>query len=418
MTTTETESAETRRSGPLAHIKIVDATSNVLGPYATQILAELGADVIKIEAPSGDFARSIGYGADAGLSAAFYALNRGKRSVVLNLRDPAGRQALDLLIDSADVFIHNMRAEAAQKLGLDSGTILARNPGIIYCAACGYGSDGPYSRLPAYDDIIQASSGAAWLQGVPVGEPRYVVTVLADKITGLMTLYALLAALVEKEHTGRGRSIEVPMFESLVSFLLVEQMAGMTWDPPTGPPVYNRTIAPTRRPFKTKDGYISVMPYTDRHWTLLLEALDRGEMMDDPRFRETSARSKNIGEAYAVLEEALVTRTSDEWLTLCREMDIPAAPINSIADLFTDPHLNAVAMFGTREHPSQGTLRYVRLPVRYDGATLPPRSTLPILGEHTVEVLRDVGCSDEQIAELLAAGTAVDGAAPAAATPS
>jgi crotonobetainyl-CoA:carnitine CoA-transferase CaiB-like acyl-CoA transferase len=314
-------------------------------------------------------------------------------------------------VDTADVFIHSMRADAARRLGLDGASLRKSRPRLVYCAATGYGEDGPYAGSPAYDDIIQASSGIAWLQGTATngGEPRYVATIIADKVTGLVSLYSILAALLERERTGTGLAVEVPMFETMVSFLMIEQLAGMSWEPPRGPPVYNRTVAATRRPYRTSDGYLSVMPYTDRHWHSLFDQLGHPELIDDPRLNSTAERSRNIDFAYSLLEEALPKRTTDEWLSLCRELDIPAARINSIEDLFHDPHLEAVKMFTFDEHVAAGRLRSVRSPVLFEGEPLPPAPGVPALGQHTVDLLREVGCSEESVADLLARSVAIDG---------
>lgn len=355
-----------RGEGPLAGVRIIDLTSVLMGPYATQIFADLGADVIKVESPEGDTTRQLPPGYDPDRGGMFLNLNRGKRSLVLDLKRPEAKAALLRLVGTADVFVHSMRLGAIRRLGLDFDTVRAASPRIIYANLYGFGRDGPYRDYPAYDDIVQAASGIAALQGrlARDGEPRFVATVVADKVAGLTAAYAIIAALFAREKTGLGQEIEVPMFETLVSFVMVEHLNGAVFRPPLGPPEYPRVVAPERRPYRTADGHIAVMIYTDRQWRAFFAALGEPEWASDPIFGSLRSRTENIGLVLGRLAAVLETRTTDAWMTLFKSAGIPAMPIFSTGDLLDDPHLEAVGFWHERE-TGGGTVRLSGIPTRF-----------------------------------------------------
>lgn len=398
----------------LSGIRVIDATTTFLGPYCTLIMAELGADVVKIERPPhGDVSRTLVRGRHPGMSSAFLNVNRGKRSVALDLKHPLAREAMATLVGRADVFIHNMRPAAAESLGLGYQELSAVNPALVYCGAYGFGQEGPYAGKPAYDDIIQGVSGIAALQAAMTGTPQYVASVIADKTVGLTALWAILAALVHRERTGAGQAIEVPMFETMAAYALLEQMGGKTFEPPLGPALYPRTISPHRRPYRTADGYVSVLIYTDDQWKRFLPSVDRNDLVSDERFASADRRTAHIDEVYEFVAETLTHRTTAEWIETFERIDVPAMPVKSIDDLFEDEHLNRVGFFQLREHPTEGTLRTIRQPVRFSSGD-PVVRDAPRLGEHTVEVLKEAGLDDERIRALASAGAMLDAARPPA----
>lgn len=391
---------------PLAGIRILDLTAVLLGPYATQMLGEYGADVIKIEAPQGDTTRHTGPTREPAMASMFLGLNRCKRSVVLDLKQPAARDALLQLVDGADVLMHSMRPQKMAALGLAPDALQARNPKLIVVAAYGFGEGGPYSGRPAYDDIIQATSGLAGLFEQVGGTPAYVPTVMADKTTALFAAQAILMALVARSRDGKGRQVEVPMFEAMVSFMLSEHFYGAQFDPPLGPPGYPRLLTRHRRPFRTRDGYIAMMPYTDAHWSAFFAEIGRPELAGEPRFTGIKARTENIVALYDILDAAIAMRTTADWLAACERLDIPAARINRLADLPDDPHLKATGFFRRLQDERMGTLCHPSGALRFDGASsaaqVPPR-----LGEHTQQVLLEAGLTAEQVGALAGSGAAV-----------
>jgi crotonobetainyl-CoA:carnitine CoA-transferase CaiB-like acyl-CoA transferase len=397
-------------SQQLAGLKIVDVTTTFLGPYCSYLMAQMGADVVKVEHPNGDITRSLTTARHPGMASVFLNVNAGKRSIVLDLTQPEGRVALNRLIQGADVFLHNMRASAAAKLGFGPEDVMAANPRVVYCGAYGFGEAGPYAGQPAYDDIIQAVSGIAAVQGAVEGKPRYVASVIADKTCGLTALYAILAALLERERTGKGQSIEVPMFETMVAYILLEQMGGMTFDPPDGPALYQRTISPFRRPYQTSDGSIALLLYTNDHWRRFFALVGRSELNDDPRFATPAGRSANIDEVYEFVDHMVATRSTEEWIRLLTEIDVPFARVNTIVDLFEDPHLQAVDMFRIVDHPSEGPIRMMRHSVNFSGGSdhemIRPA---PRLGEHSIEVLREAGFDAAEIDRMIEAGAVIGG---------
>lgn len=390
----------------LQGIKIVDLTTVVLGPYATRILGDLGADVIKVEPLAGDVFRSVRPGHNKQMGAGFLNANRNKRSIALDLRDPDALSALYAIVANADVVVHNMRSSSADRLGIGFEQLRKVQPSLIYCFAAGFGQEGPLADEPAYDDTIQAISGFAWLNQNMAGEPRFLSTIIADKVGGLHLAISVLAALAARNRKGQAICLETPMFESLVSFLMLEQMAGRSFDPPLGGTGYDRLRSPYRKPFRTADGYISVIPYTAAHWIAFLTLIGRDDLTSDPRVTDDVERSRNIDMLYALIEEAVPTRTTAEWIEVLRVRDIPHAKLNRLDDLFDDPHLQAVGMFQREDHPSEGRLTSVRPPfVELKAATMPDIPT-PVLGRDTVAVLRAAGLGEGAIQALLERGAA------------
>jgi crotonobetainyl-CoA:carnitine CoA-transferase CaiB-like acyl-CoA transferase len=402
-------SASAPATGPLSGLRIIDISTVVLGPYCTQFLAEYGADVIKVEAPQGDSTRQIGPAAEKNMASLFLGVNRNKRSIVIDLKRPEGRQALLRLIESADVFVHNMRPVKLARLGLSAAEVTARNPRLIYASLLGFSEKGPYAGRPAYDDVIQGLSGMAALMEMQTGTPRYLPTTVADKVASLIGVQAILAAVIERTRTGRGAAVEVPMYESLVSFGLVEHLYGAHFSPPLDRIGYPRALMPHRRPYATRDGHICIMPYSDQHWRAFLSAVGDQRTLADPRFTDIAARTRNIDVLYERLAAHIACRGTAEWVALCRELDIPAERMNRLEDLPKDPHLKATGHFQQVRDPEMGTLVFPANPVSFDDWSPSPR-TPPRLGEHTESVLREHGFSGSEIAALLASGAAGTGA--------
>jgi len=392
--------------GPLHGIRIVDMTTVLMGPYATQILADYGADVIKVEPPEGDIMRHAGPMRNPRMGPMFFQANRNKRSVVLDIKTPGGRDALLRLCRSADVFICNVRPAALRRLGLGPDDIRAGNPRLVHLSLIGYGEGGPYSGRPAYDDLIQglAAIPATIRQQAGKGEPRYAPLTMADHVVGLNAVHVILAALMERERSGKGQTIELAMFETLAQFVLSDHFGGRAFEPAIGPPGYNRLLAPDRRPYATRDGHICILVYTDRHWEAFFRIIGKPEQFHDDRFRSAAGRSRYFAEAYALMAEVLATRTTAEWLRIFQEADIPAVPMHDLDSLIDDPHLAAVGFFHTLDHPTEGRIRVVGIPSRWSRSQLAIERHPPNLGEHTAEVLREIGLSDAAIARLAAEG--------------
>ncbi len=395
-----------RGKGPLAGVRVLDLTSVLMGPYATQIFADLGADVIKVEGPTGDTTRALPPGREEGQGGMFLNVNRGKRSIVLDLKQPAARDTLLTLAKDADVFIHSMRAKAIERLGLDYAAVEAANPRIIYANLYGFARSGPYRDNPAYDDIVQAASGLVDLQArLTGGEPTYVATVVADKVAGLTGAYAVMAALYAREKTGIGQEIEVPMYETLVSFAMIEHLCGSLFEPPLGPPEYPRVTAPTRRPYATKDGHIGVMIYNDKQWRAFFAAIGDPDWSKDAMFATMTSRTHNIATVLGHVARELAARTTTEWLALFEAAHIPAAAIASMEDLLHDPHLVETGFWEERDG-AEGRMRFPGIPTafgRTPGAIGDPG---PALGADTRAVLEEAGIAAEAIDALLASGAA------------
>jgi crotonobetainyl-CoA:carnitine CoA-transferase CaiB-like acyl-CoA transferase len=373
-------------SGPLAGVRVVDLTAVVMGPYCTQIMADMGADVVKVEPPAGDNARYVSVGPASGMSGVFVNVNRGKRSVVLDLVTEEGKAALRGLIAEADVFIHSMRARAIARLGFGYEDVAAVNPAIVYTNCYGYGRHGPAADRPAYDDVIQAQSGVAAVQEMLTGEASYVGTIVADKVAGLTALYATTMALFHRERTGEGQEVEVAMFETMASFMLVEHANGAMFDPPLGPAFYPRTVAPNRKPYRTKDGYVAVLIYNDKHWNAFVRAVQPAWNRDS--WATIEERSKQIDVVYGLIAETLAERTTDEWLELFGELEIPAARIQSPADLFDDPHLDAAGFFETVD-TAHGPVRFPGVPTWFSRTPGRVAGPAPTLGADTAEALAE-----------------------------
>ncbi|MEO6092234.1 MAG: CoA transferase [Novosphingobium sp.] len=380
--------AETFPAGPLHGVRVVDLTSVVFGPYATQIMADMGADVIKIEPPAGDNTRDISAGPVPGMGGVYVNVNRGKRSVMLDLVLPEAKEALRRLVATADVFIHSMRGRAIARLGFDYAAVRAINPRIIYTNCYGYSRRGPEADSPAYDDTIQAECGITHVQRLMNGEPGFVATIMADKVAGLHALYATMMALYHRERTGEGQEVEVTMFEAMASFMLVEHANGMLFDPPLGPANYHRAVEPNRRPYKTKDGYVAALVYNDKHWDAFMGAVKPAWASGE--FSSLEKRAKQIGRVYGLLGETFTERTTQEWLDLLRELHIPAAPLRSTDELFDNEHLNAIGFFERVETP-QGPVRFPGVPTWFSATPGRVAGGAPLLGQDTDEVLSEVG---------------------------
>jgi len=394
-------------AGPLSGVRVLDLTSVVAGPLATQSLADMGADVIKVESPDGDTTRYTGPARSPDMAALFMGLNRGKRSLVLDLKQTAAAAVLWRLIDNADVFVHSMRPQKIERLGFGHGAVCTRNARVIYAAIHGYRDGGPYSGQPAYDDVIQGQSGVAALMAEVAGAPRYAPTILADKTTALALSGAVAAALFAREKTGRGQFVEVPMFESMVSFVLAEHLFGHCFTPPEGKLGYTRVTGSWRRPYKTKDGYLCLMAYTERHWRKFWTMIGKAETCDDPRFNTIATRSANIVALYELAGACFLVKTTGEWLALLRDLEIPAARMASLDDVLGDPQLAASGFFKRASHPSEGEILYTDPPVRFSDGSAASERLQPRLGEHSLDVLREAGLSEGEIEALVASGAAV-----------
>lgn len=388
----------------LAGLRIVDITTIVLGPFATQILGDLGAEVIKVETIDGDMNRAVPPQGAPGIGPTFANNNRNKRSLAVDLKQQAGKEVLRRLLANSDALVHNMRQSALDRLGFGWDAVHALNPRLVYCAALGYGSDGPYAGKPAYDDIIQAASGLAGLHQVRDGEPAYHPTVTADKVTALYVVYGLLAALLHRERTGgEGQLVEVPMFEAMTAFVLNEHLMGATFaaDGRTG---YHRALARTRKPFRTADGWIAVLPYTAIQWTRALKAVGREDVCAAPWFSDNAQRSTHSEELYDILDRSLGSRTSREWLEIFEREDIPCGPINTPETLLKDAHLEAVGFFTPNFAAATPVRRSLRQPVLYRGMLPHADCMAPRLGADTASLLEEFGYTSEEIADLRRGG--------------
>jgi crotonobetainyl-CoA:carnitine CoA-transferase CaiB-like acyl-CoA transferase len=380
-------------SGPLRGVRVIDLTSVVMGPYCTQIMADMGADVVKVEPPEGDITRNVAVGPTPGMNGVFMNVNRGKRSVVLDLRTEAGRVSLRALIETADVFIHSMRGRAIAKLGFDYDSVAALNPSIVYTNCYGYSRRGPDADRPAYDDTIQAECGLPAVQKQLTGDATYVATIMADKVTGLTALYATMMALFHRERTGEGQEVEVSMFETMASFMLVEHANGAMFDPPLGPAIYPRTVAPNRRPYQTKDGYVAALIYNDKHWEAFITAVQPA--WNKPEYSTLAMRAKEIDTVYGLVATTMLERTTEEWLALFAALEIPAAPINTLDELFDSPQLNAVGMFETIDTP-QGKVRFPGVPTWFSRTPGRVAGPAPGLGADTEAVLAELDALGER----------------------
>ena len=395
-------------AGPLTGVRIIDLTSVMMGPYATMLLGDYGADVIKVESPDGDVMRHAAPMKHPRMGAMYLQGNRNKRSIVLDLKKPGGRDALLRLAARADVFVHNVRPAAMARLKLGADDLLAVNPRLVYASLHGFGEKGPYAGRPAYDDLIQGLTALPALTGKITGEPRYSPATMADRIVGLNATHAILAALFHRERSGEGQAIEIPMFETMAQFVLGDHMGGRSFEPPIGPPGYSRLLSPDRRPYQTSDGYICALVYSDKQWNAFFHAIGLEEKDRDSRLNGISARTQNYDFVYNWFSEVMKTRTSAEWLKFFEEADIPHAPLHDLDSLIDDPHLNAVGLIQTIDHPTEGTLRVTGPAATWSKTPPSIRHHPPRVGEHGREILREAGLADDEIAALASEGSLVD----------
>ena len=386
--------------GPLQGVRVVDLTTVMLGPFCTQILGEMGAEIIKIETPEGDVNRWTGESRSPGMSTGQLIKGRNKRSIILDLKVKKVRKVFEKLIQTADVFVHNIRPKAAKRLAIDYETIAELNHNIIYASATGFGETGPFADKPAYDDLIQGASGIASLFGKVTGTPRYVPSVMADKTTGLFLSNYISMALFHRERTGEGQKLHVPMYESFAAFVVSEHMQGQTFVPPTGPAGYTRMLTAHRKPYETKDGFICVVPYTQKHWANFLALVGRADLIKDPRFSNQTERTKNIDTLYEIVSDSMKRRSTNDWIIALSDADIPAGPMNSPEDLFECPHLKAVEMFPEIEHPTEGRIRHIKVPAAFSTTPGGLYHHSERLGASTNAVLNELGFSRTEITEL------------------
>lgn len=391
--------------GPLKGIRIVDLSTVLMGPYATQILGDMGAEVIKVESPEGDVIRQIGPSPHQQLGPLFLNSNRSKRSISLDLKTEQGHALLMRLLRDADVLVTNIRPKAMARLGLTYEAVAVHNPKLIYASLVGYAQTGPYAERPAYDDLIQGGSCIAYSFTRAGLRPAYVPTAIADRVVGLAAINAILAAVIERQHSGLGQAVEIPMFETMVSMTLADHLGGLTFDPPLDDGGYPRQLSPERRPYQTKDGYVCALIYTDAHWNRFFAAIGKPHMLaTDPRFSSFSARMAHIDEIYAELGKILLTRTTKEWLQLFDDADVPALPMHSFASVMSDPHLVATNFFETVEHPQAGTIHSMAVPIHFSRTPAVPQRLAPTLGEHGRELLAEAGLTTAEIDALVAQG--------------
>jgi crotonobetainyl-CoA:carnitine CoA-transferase CaiB-like acyl-CoA transferase len=400
------------RRGPLAGVRILDLTSVVLGPLATQILGDYGAEIIKVENTEGDLMRSNGVSLHKGMSSIFLAINRNKRSLAVDLKSPEGRDILRRLIPTVDVLVHNMRIAAIDKLGFGYDSVAALNPGIVYCVGTGFDQDGPERDKPAFDDIIQAACGLASLNGIGHEQPDYAPTLAADKTTGMALANAVLAALFHRERNGGGQYVEVPMFETMVAFMLSEHLGGLTFDPPPAKAGYARLLTGGRKPAPTSDGYIAMLPYTEAHWTAFFNVAGRPDLAEKYAVADRQARNANIAGMYRAMADITRHRSTAEWIEVCASLDIPASAIHALDELPEHPQLKAVGMFVTTEHPTEGMIRHVRPATKFAATPAAVRFPAPLLGQHTSEILFEAGYSVEEIGALKERGVVVQASIP------
>ncbi|MBR0937976.1 CaiB/BaiF CoA-transferase family protein [Bradyrhizobium jicamae] len=387
--------------GPLQGIKVVDMTTVLMGPYATQMLGDYGADVIKVESPDGDVTRQIGPTRHPGMGPVFLNTNRSKRSICLDLKKPAGRDAVLRLIAKADVLVYNVRPQAMARLQLGYDVVSKINPRLVYAGVFGFGQAGPYAAKPAYDDLIQGATALpALMAQTSDGVPRYVPNALVDRIVGLTAVGAICASLVHRDRTGQGQRVDIPMFETMAGFVMGDHMGGLTYDPPLDKGGYARHLSPDRRPYKTSDGYICVIVYNDKQWENFFRATGRDDLRSDPKFATFAGRAVNIDVVYAELARILLTKTTAQWNGILEKADVPVMPMHDLETLLQDPHIVATDVFPVTEHPTEGRIRNMKVSARWSETTAEPQRLAPRLGQHGEEILREAGYSTEEIAAM------------------
>jgi len=392
-------------NGPLKGFRILDMTSVLMGPTATQLLGDMGADVIKVEAPDGDLIRQVGPARNPGMGALYLNANRSKRSICIDLKTAEGRDLLLRLAGNADALVYNVRPRAMARLGLDYEAVSAANPRIVYAGLFGFDQAGPYAAKPAYDDLIQGASGlAALIARAGDGVPRYVPSAVADRVVGLMAVGVICATLLERERSGLGQRVDIPMFETMTAFVLGDHLGGLSFEPPLDGGGYARHLTPERRPYATRDGHICALLYNDAHWQRFLLRVGEAALADDPRFATLASRLQNIDHVYGALRRIFLERTTRDWLELLDELDIPAAPYNDLPGILDDPQLRASGFFQRAVHPSEGPIRTMRIPARWSRTAPSVDRLAPHLGEHGIEVLHEAGLAEKDIAQLLDAG--------------
>ena len=389
---------------PLEGVRILEIASIIVGPLAGQYLGDMGADVIKLEPPEGDRTRVMGPRRSPKMGSFFLTSNRSKRSIVADLKTAEGRQILLSLIASSDVLLHSMRTPAADRLGLNYETLAHSHPRLVYCHVAGYGDDGLYAGRAAYDDIIQAASGLAHLQTVIAGQPRFIPTIIADKISGLHAAYAIAMALIQRSVTGAGQKVDVSMFETMTAFNMVEHQWGHAFEPPIAPMGYEPVSTASRRPYRTRDGFLVVLPYNDSDWHRFFELAGAPEFMEDERFTTFQARQKHFRVVWDEVERQIARKSNAQWLQLLTPEDIPFSVVNSLEDLVDDPHLRSVDFWEIRQHASEGALRIPRVPIQMSGARTDITRLPPQLGEHTREILLECGFDPDLIDQWTSSG--------------
>ena len=386
---------------PLEGVRIIDASSILMVPYCTRLLADMGAEVIKVETINGDNTRYIGPSINNGMAAVFLNINRNKKSISVDLKTPEGRLIIYKLIKTSDVFVSNIRKAALEKIKLTHSDFEKLNPKIITANAVGFSSEGPYAGLPAFDDTIQAISGMAAYQGAYSNQPSYTSGATADKVTGIMLGMSIIGALFNREKNGKGIELEVPMMETMVDFTLVEHLYGFNFIPPKAPPIYPRQSSPNRRPYKTKDGYVAVLPYSDEQWLRFFKLVGKEEILKDSQFSSLKSRNENIDLLYHMLSEELTKQDTNYWLKSLKQSDIPAAKVNFPEEIFEDEHLQETNFFRETQHPSEGKLLYPKFPVEFKNTDNGETLHAPNLGENTKEILVGLGYSDFEIESLV-----------------
>ena len=386
---------------PLEGVKVLDLTTVIMGPFTTQVLGDFGADIIKIEDPDGDMTRDIGPSKTSKMSSMFLGVNRNKRSLVLNLKKPEAKVALWKLIEGADIIVHNIRPQKIAALGFDPDTVLSKNPKIIYVGLHGYREDGPYGGLPAFDDVIQGQSGIAGAFETRDGKASLVPTVMADKSVGLMASTGLLAAYIQRLKTGKGSYLEVSMFEGMVGYTLIEHHYGATFVPPLDQIGYPRALSSNRKPYKSADGYICILPYTNQQWINFFKIIKRPELLKDKRYSSVKERSKDINFLYEIVGQSIINKTNKEWTELLKKYEIPHGLVNRLEDLKDDPHLKELNFFRPYNHPTEGALEVPDSAFRFNRESLPVRRHQPKLGEHSNDILKEAGFKDDEIIKIL-----------------